>query len=174
MKKHLELLACASCIMQAAHACLDDVPLIFGTLTKEYRDLQIDDGNDEKVIKVMLKSIEKCWKGTNQEIAILTIILHPALKLAPFAALSLFSCASIWSMISRTWKQFFNLSMPVGANGLFDELHEYLDGTGKYLAFDAWVEGIVMEAEKKASNKLLFLRKPTYAMIDRGRILIHN
>ncbi|KAK2463863.1 hypothetical protein APHAL10511_004168 [Amanita phalloides] len=174
MKKHLELLTHASCIMQAAHACLDDVPLIFGTLTKEYCNLQIDDGNDEKVIEAMLKCIEKCWKDTNQEIAILTIILHPALKLAPFATLSSFSCASIWSMISHAWKQSLNLSTHVGPNGLFDELCEYLDGTGKYLTFDVWVKGIVMEAEKKASNKLLFLRKPTYAMIDRGRILIHN
>lgn len=125
--------------MQATHTHLDDVPLIFGMLTKEYRDLQIDDGNDEEVIKAMLKSIEKRWKATNQEIAILTIILHPALKLAPFAALPSFLCVSIWSMITCAWKQFFNLSTPVGANGLFDELCEYLDGTEKYLAFDAWV-----------------------------------
>ena len=100
MKKHLEPLARASCIMQAAHARLDDVPLIFGTLTKEYRDLQVTDGNDEGVIDAMLKSIEKRWKSTtDQEIFILTIILHPALKLAPFSAAASLSRASIWYLV---------------------------------------------------------------------------
>lgn len=177
MKKHLEPLARASCIMQAAHARLDDVPLIFGTLTKEYRDLQVTDGDDEKVIDAMLKSIEKRWKSTtDQEIFILTIILHPALKLAPFSAAASLSRASIWGMVSRTWMRFFNVPAPVvtGDQSLFHELREYLDGTGKYSALGAWVEGIVAEAEGKVTHNFILEKTNFYAMINRARIQIRN
>jgi len=75
------------------------------------------------------------------------------LKLAPFAAAASVSRASIWGMVSRTWMRFFNISAPMSATGgLFNEMREYLDGTGKYSALDAWVKGIVADAEEKVKD----------------------
>ena len=36
--------------------------------------------------------------------------------------------------------------------GLFNEMREYLDGTGKYSALDAWVKGIVADAQEKVKD----------------------
>lgn len=39
INKHLEPLARASCILQATHARLDQVPIVFGTLIKEFQQM---------------------------------------------------------------------------------------------------------------------------------------
>ncbi|KAF8982259.1 hypothetical protein BDQ17DRAFT_1437966 [Cyathus striatus] len=85
IKKHLEPLAHASCIMQDAHAHLNQVPLIFGTLMCEYVKMAEMDGDNDGLIQAIIDSIEKRWGKCNQEAFILAILLHPSLKTTPFA-----------------------------------------------------------------------------------------
>ncbi|KAI0073823.1 hypothetical protein K474DRAFT_1700112 [Panus rudis PR-1116 ss-1] len=82
MKMHLEPLAIASNISQAAHVRLDQVLLLFGFLFLRY--LRLTDPDDENVREAMLNGIEARWKKADQDVFIATLILNPYHKLRPF------------------------------------------------------------------------------------------
>lgn len=151
MKKHLEPLARASCILQAAHARLDQVPLIFGTLIKEYQDILKQSPDDEELINVIITSIEKRWAASDQDIFIAAVILHPSYKTTPFAHIPLVTPASIWNLFRRLWKHFYRCEAP---SILLKEYQDYakpkLNGTYHHLI--EWSEQIRREAIEKVSN----------------------
>ena len=94
MKKHLEPLALAACIMQTAHCCLNQVLLIFGLLYAEYQQL-INEGDDSAGLMATLNSIESRWAKCDQDIFIAAIILNPIYKTVPFANLLILNLAGI-------------------------------------------------------------------------------
>ena len=85
MKQHLEPLAHASCIKQGTHTQLDEVLLSWGSLIVEYEALILEDPMFAIQIQAIIDSIEKCWKNTDQEACILSVILHPLYKMASFS-----------------------------------------------------------------------------------------
>jgi hypothetical protein len=131
MKKHLEPLARASCIIQAAHTRLDQVAIIFGTLYKEYMMLMDEGGDDEdeELIQAILDSLDKRWKNTDQDICIAAIFCNPLYKNLPFSKSYHLSIAGIWTLFKRLWNRFYKSNPP---SQLFLELQDYIAGSGQY------------------------------------------
>jgi len=77
IKKHLEPLACVSCILQATRAHLDQVPIVFGTLIKEVQKMIHDDSINSWPVEIMIDSIKHRWVACDQDVCIAAIILHP-------------------------------------------------------------------------------------------------
>ncbi|KAF8883953.1 hypothetical protein BD779DRAFT_1443490, partial [Infundibulicybe gibba] len=157
IKKHLEPLAHASCIMQATHARLDQVPLIFGSLIAEYRRIIIEDGDEDSLIDAIITSIEKRWQKSDQDIFVAAVILHPGHKTAPFSKIPYLTSASIWSLLSRLWERFFGGIVP---SKMFTEMRNYLDGQGDYANLADWATHIEREATERVSS-MPFSKEPT-------------
>ncbi|KAF8989582.1 hypothetical protein BDQ17DRAFT_1169802, partial [Cyathus striatus] len=140
IKKHLEPLAHASCIMQEAHACLDQVPLIFGTLMYEYLKMAETDGDHDGLIQAIIDSIEKRWAKCDQEAFILAIVLHPSLKTAPFAKnMPQLVPASLWQILHHLWTRFYSEDIPTN---LFKEFMDYLHSRGVYSVLTGYIDSL--------------------------------
>lgn len=147
----------SSCILQACHARLDQVPIVFGTLVFEYQEMLKNIGDDHGHINIIIDSIERRWKNGDQDVYIAAIILHPLLKTAPFAKIPLVAPANIWILIQRLWKRFYKADAPTE---IFSELDEYLNNKNMYAALSEWSEQIRRNAEIKVSRRILYFSSP--------------
>ncbi|KAH7919875.1 hypothetical protein BV22DRAFT_1022220 [Leucogyrophana mollusca] len=127
-------------IAQAAHCRLNKVIIIFGYLLSLY--LKMDKSmtfDDHLMIQAIIKSLERQWSKSNQDIFIAAIILNPIYKNAPFAQLSNFTNAGIYGLICKLWKCFYQQDPPTV---LYSELRDYLNNTGESKNFPAWVAAV--------------------------------
>ena len=85
LKTHLEPLARAANITQAAFCHLDQILLTFGSLSIYYKDIKAKDPANVLGCTAILDSIEKWWAKADQDIFIATVILNPFVKTAVFS-----------------------------------------------------------------------------------------
>ena len=86
LKTHLEPLARAANVAQAAFCRLDQILLTFGSLFIYYREIKAKDPANDLGCTAILNSIEKRWAKSDQDIFIAAIILNPFVKTAAFSA----------------------------------------------------------------------------------------
>lgn len=127
MERHLEPLAIAANITQAAHCRLDTVLITFGFLDARYRAMT---GPEDAIgCAAILASLEKHWLAADQNIFITTVIVNPLFQTTPFTPGPHFTNAHIQSLLGLLYSRFFQLSSP---ESFYTELLEYLMGAGQY------------------------------------------
>ena len=127
MKLHLEPLAIAANVTQAAFCRLDTVLLTFGFLVMQYQ--QMKDKDDLAASASIISSLEKCWAAADQDIFIATVIVNPFFRAEPFSRRPRFVVAGIIEFLRRTYTRFFMEDAPYA----FDvELRDYLTAGGQY------------------------------------------
>ena len=131
MERHLEPLAIAVNITQAAHCCLDTVLLTFGSLIARYRKMTSPE--DVTACTAILNSLEKHWSVADQDIFIAAVIVNPSFRATPFTPGPHFTTAHIKSLLSSLYLRFFQSQPP---NSFYTELHDYLMGSGHYRALE--------------------------------------
>lgn len=114
MRSHLEPLAIAANITQAAHCRLDQVLTIFGLLYRSFS--RYHDARDQKICDAVLSSISKRWAKADQDIFIAAIILNPILKTHIFAPTSGLNYGAIFMLLGQLWTRFYYSAPP-------DDLH---------------------------------------------------
>lgn len=127
MKLHLEPLAIAANVTQAAFCRLDTVLLTFGFLTMQYQQLT-DDGDHAASISI-ISSLEKRWAAADQDIFIATVIVNPFFQANPFGRHPKFVVAGITELLGRLYTRFFLEEPPYSFNV---ELRDYLTSAGQY------------------------------------------
>ncbi|KZT20928.1 hypothetical protein NEOLEDRAFT_1158419 [Neolentinus lepideus HHB14362 ss-1] len=119
---HLKPLAIAANVTQAAHCWLDQVLLTFGLLVMQYQGMQ--DPDDKLVADVVISSLERRWGKADQDVFIAAVILNPFHKIKPFQKLTIFTNARLFMLMSRLWKCFYAVDVPLAFN---KELMEYMN-----------------------------------------------
>ncbi|EIW73939.1 hypothetical protein CONPUDRAFT_78412 [Coniophora puteana RWD-64-598 SS2] len=107
---HLEPLAIAANITQAAQCHLYTVLLMFGYLIKKYRKLLSSDPEGNKACTAIISSIEAHWSRADQELFIAAIILNPLFVRKPFAPSTHLSVAGIIMLLERLYCRLFSCS----------------------------------------------------------------
>ncbi|KJA26430.1 hypothetical protein HYPSUDRAFT_120776, partial [Hypholoma sublateritium FD-334 SS-4] len=119
--RHLRPLGIAANIIQAAFCRLDSVATTFGYLIWAYGNMTDEDdipGRD-----AIIKSIEKRWQKTDQEVFVAAVILNPFYRLAPFG--TRLNNADVALIIVRLWQR-FNKSRDVPSPEFLSQLQDYL------------------------------------------------
>jgi hypothetical protein len=132
MERHLEPLAIAANITQAAHCRLDTVLLTFGSLVARYRAMTGPE--DATAHTAILNSLEKRWLAADQEVFIATVIVNPIFQASPFAPGTRFIVARIKTLLSSLYTRFFKSDPP---NAFYEEVHDYLTKTGRYSGLES-------------------------------------
>lgn len=153
--KHLEPLARSSCILQAAHARLDQVPLVFGTLLMEYSKLKADPelADTKEHIETIKSSIERWWKACDQSVYIAAILLHPLIKARAFSAYSSLNRMEMWGLIESLWKRFYP-TQP--APTLWLQFENYLDGKNRFSQMENYAKHVKTMADSQVSESLIY------------------
>ncbi|KAI0049656.1 hypothetical protein FA95DRAFT_1488644, partial [Auriscalpium vulgare] len=123
MKLHLEPLAIAANIAQAANTRPDTVLLMFGVLRLRYDSLPQSDPRHIVARDAVCASLEKRWAVADQDIFITAVILNPFHKLRPFRAARWSTTAGAYTLITRLWTRFYKHE--VVPQSLFGELMNY-------------------------------------------------
>nr|GAT59230.1 predicted protein [Mycena chlorophos] len=87
MKTHLQPLALAANITQAAFCRLDEVLFTFGHLYREFD--RLNQRADRHIREAVLASIERRWAKCDQDVFIVTAILNPFVDLRAFKQVSI-------------------------------------------------------------------------------------
>lgn len=127
MKRHLEPLAIAANVTQAAFCRLDTVLLTFGFLVMRYERM-LDEG-DYIASRSIISSLEKRWMAANQDIFIAAVIVNPFFRGAPFGRHPRFVVAGIIELLGRLYLRFF---LEVAPQMFSAELRDYLTEEGQY------------------------------------------
>ena len=127
MKLHLEPLAIAANVTQAASCHLDIVLLTFGFLIMQYQ--QLTDEDDHIASKSIISSLEKHWMAADQDIFIATVIVNPFYRADPLSRHPRFVIAGIIKLLGCLYTWFFLEDPPHSFNA---ELHNYLTAEGQY------------------------------------------
>lgn len=146
VKNHLEPLAVATNISQAAHCRLDQVILIFGLLHMRYTKLKNESPEDQVACDAILNSLELRWSKADQDIFIAAVLLNPLHKAAPFAKMITFSTAGIYTLLCRLWTRFYKSAPPAG---LLGEMKDYFDNKGSYDFLNTWIPGLRQQAQQE-------------------------
>lgn len=136
IKRHLEPLAIAANVTQAAFCRMDQVLLTFGHLVMTYKKLT--DRSDFLPCNTIIRSIEKRWAKTDQEVFIAAVILNPVFRTKPFTDLPFLTLGGIHVMLQRLWTRFYpNCPIP---DELSDQVSDYFDGSGIFVNMEALIE----------------------------------
>jgi len=127
MKLHLEPLAIAANVTQAAFCCLDTVLLTFGFLVMQYR--RMADKDDSIASAMIISSLEKCWMAADQDIFIAAVIVNPFFWMVPFGCNPRFVVSGIINLLECLSTRFFQESTP---HIFGSELRDYLTAEGQY------------------------------------------
>jgi len=127
MKRHLEPLAIAANVTEAAFCRLDTVLLTFGFLVMRYE--RMSDEGDRIASRSIISSLEKRWMAANQDIFIAAVIVNPFFRAAPFGRHPRFVVAGIIEFLGRLYLQFFQEVAPQTFGA---EMRDYLTEEGQY------------------------------------------
>ncbi|KAJ3002962.1 hypothetical protein NUW54_g5562 [Trametes sanguinea] len=128
VKLHLEPLAVAANVTQAAHCRLDQVLLIFGFLYRRFLTLP-SDLVDDVASRAVIDSIETRWSKADQAIFVAAVILNPMYHLDPFADHPQFIQIELEKLFARLWTRFYRTTPPTE---LYIDLREYLEFKGRF------------------------------------------
>ncbi|KAJ7358553.1 hypothetical protein DFH08DRAFT_686886, partial [Mycena albidolilacea] len=148
MKKHLEPLAIAANIMQAAFCRLDEVLLTFGNLHRSFDCF--NEHADRHVRKAVLSSIELRWSKCDQDVFIAAWIFNMYLSLTWFNQLPFLTMQGIFTLLSRLHQRFFNSGPEVNVS-LMEDIQHYFSQTGRFHALGTIKETVRVQALQKAS-----------------------
>lgn len=130
---HLEPLAMAANITQAANVCLDTVALTFTLLYHYFLTLPLETAQDrvaeEPIRKAVCATIDKCWLTSDQDVFIAAIILNPTYITKPFTSSIRFTVGGIHSLMERLYRRFFRTPAPPQ---LLMETQNYIQFRGVY------------------------------------------
>jgi hypothetical protein len=149
MKCHLEPLAVAANITQAAFCRLDQVLLTFGNLIMQYR--LMTDVDDQVGCNAIINSLETRWAKLDQAVFIAAIILNPFIQSTPFAALPFLNNAGIHSLLRRLWRRFYMQEPPLE---LHSQIDDYLHGKGIFNNLQSHCEMKDVQAEHDVCHSL--------------------
>jgi hypothetical protein len=151
MKLHLEQLAIAANVTQAAFCCLDTVLLTFGFLVMQYQ--QLADEEDLDASQSIISSLEKRWTAADQDIFIAAVIVNPFFRADPFGHHPRFVVAGIIKLLGRLYARFFWEEPPY----TFDvELRDYLTAAGQYSELRAMCLRHKAVAQQRVCSALIF------------------
>ncbi|KZT28657.1 hypothetical protein NEOLEDRAFT_1175520 [Neolentinus lepideus HHB14362 ss-1] len=137
VKNHLKPLPFAANVTQAAHCWLDQVLLKFGLLVMQYQGMR--DPDDKLVADVIISSLEQRWGKADQDVFIAAVILNPFHKIKPLQKLTIFTNACLFMLMSRLWKHFYAVNVPLAFN---KELMEYMNNAGMHMDMDDYAASI--------------------------------
>lgn len=107
----------------------------------------MNDTVDTFVRNALIKSTELRWSKADQEPFIASVILNPFSKILPFKHnVQLFSMGALHALMKRLWMRFFNTPVP---ESLYEELRDYLNGTGEYEYLKDVCSSLKGDAERK-------------------------
>jgi hypothetical protein len=153
LKTHLEPLARAANLAQAAFCRLDQILLTFGSLCMHYDNLRTKDPADLTGCTAIIDSIEKRWAKADQDVFVAAVILNPFIKTAPFSSQTrLVTRASILSLLKRLYARFFSITeeedrLKESLQQLYSNLEGYLDATGICEGLTSYVSAIEDDAK---------------------------
>ncbi|KAJ7140750.1 hypothetical protein C8R44DRAFT_866446 [Mycena epipterygia] len=159
MVRHLNPLAIACNVVQAAFCSLDTVLLAFGLLYVKYKILLHEDDSglhtdeEDSGVRAVLNSLEKRWKkaGQEQEVFIAAVLLNPFFKNSPFSLIPILNRAGIDLTLERLWTRFFQQPAP---SDLRKNSREYFDGTGFFAGLQRHCES---EIERRRVDQNIVL-----------------
>ncbi|EGO00225.1 hypothetical protein SERLA73DRAFT_72961 [Serpula lacrymans var. lacrymans S7.3] len=105
-------------------------------------------------MRATLKSIEKCWEKSDQDIFIAAVILNPLYKASPFSSsVEFMTAAGVWELCSRLWMRFYKEEAPIQ---LYRELVSYLSNQDRYekLPDHIWRETALAASENKSVDPM--------------------
>lgn len=127
MKRHLEPLAIAANVTQAAFCRLDTVVLTFGFLVMRYQ--RMTEEGDRAASMSIIASLEKRWAAADQDIFVAAVIVNPFFQAAPFFDHPRFVVSGIIELLGRLYARFFQEEPP---ETFSTELRDYLTARGQY------------------------------------------
>ncbi|KAI9442952.1 ribonuclease H-like domain-containing protein [Lactarius indigo] len=140
LKTHLEPLARAANVAQAAFCRLDQILLTFGSLSIYYREIMDQDPDNAIGCTAILNSIEKRWAKADQDIFIAAVLLNPFVKTAAFSPrVSFLTRAGVFTLLKRLYQRFFSITespdqLSANINTLFTNIQDYFSEHGGDLA----------------------------------------
>ncbi|KAJ3824934.1 ribonuclease H-like domain-containing protein [Lentinula raphanica] len=154
---HLEPLAIAANVIQAAHCRLDQVLLTFGYLFYFYSTMRV---NDTRGRDAIISSIEARWKKCDQEVFIAAVILNPIYRNQAFSSIPAFNNAGIQDLMVRLWNRIFPDERII-LDEFSNHLDDYLYGQGTFVNLQNRID---LELGNAMSNH----RSPDPAQIFKG------
>ncbi|KAJ3767016.1 ribonuclease H-like domain-containing protein, partial [Lentinula raphanica] len=154
---HLEPLAIAANVIQAAHCRLDQVLLTFGYLFYFYLTMRV---NDTRGRDAIILSIEARWKKCDQEVFIAAVILNPIYRNQAFSSIPAFNNAGIQDLMVRLWNRIFPDERII-LDEFSNHLDDYLYGQGTFVNLQNRID---LELGNVMSNH----RSPDPAQIFKG------
>ncbi|KDQ23516.1 hypothetical protein PLEOSDRAFT_1049064, partial [Pleurotus ostreatus PC15] len=152
MKTHLEPLARAANIAQAASCRLDQTLLTFGDLFVHYTYLISPENETEAdanntACTAILDSLEKRWAKSDQDVFIAATILNPFIKVIPFRqTVQWLSLAGVLSLLTRVYCRVFQVA--TSPPQLFDNLQDFFNNQGTYKELQSYAEVVSNEAQR--------------------------
>ena len=156
IKTHLEPLARAANLAQAAFCRLDQILLTFGSLCMYYNNLRTKDPADRMGCTAIIDSIEKRWAKADQEVFIAAVILNPFIKISPFSRQTrLLTRAGILLLLKRLYTRFFSSTeqadkLQENLRQLYSNLDNYFENKGIFSDLSEYA--IAVEDEAKSGN----------------------
>lgn len=151
MKNHLEPLAVATNLMQAAFCRLDEVLLTFGNLYHAFNGLT--DHVDRHVQKAVLASIELRWSKCDQDVFIAAWLFNMFLSPSWFKQHSFLSIQGILTLFSRLHTRFFPSDSGPHINvSLMEDIQNYFGMTGRFIHLASIKETVRVQAMQKKQN----------------------
>lgn len=154
MKRHLEPLAIAANVTQAAFCRLDTVALTFGFLVMRYQ--QMTEEGDRAASMSIINSLEKHWAAADQDIFIAAVLVNPFFRAEPFYRHSRFVVSGIIELLGRLYARFFREEPPQTFGA---ELRDYLTANGQYSELHATCHRHKLLAKKQVC--FVFISSPT-------------
>jgi hypothetical protein len=154
LKTHLEPLARAANVAQAAFCRLDQILLTFGSLSIYYKDIKAKDPANDLGCTAILDSIEKRWEKVDQDVFIAAVILNPFVKTAAFSAQVRFlTRAGVLALMKRLYQRFFSITdtteeFEENMQRLFSNVEDYFAGSGICADITQYVSAINDEAQR--------------------------
>jgi hypothetical protein len=123
MKAILEPLAIANNVTQATNTCIDHVALTLGNLYRIYNNADLDEPLRDRI----LWSLSKRWKAADQDVFILSMLLHPYIRGRCLS--KSISRMTLFNIADRVFKRLFEREPDLKFMG---EFTDFCDGVGKF------------------------------------------
>jgi hypothetical protein len=116
----------------------------------EYNDLRDRCGGDQVACNAVLRSLEKRWANSDQDVLIAAVILNPFFKNMPFKPLSRFQPGNIYNLLLILWNRFFPEKPP--PISLYKNVLDYLRDTGDFNGLGTSVSACLTMAAQRVIN----------------------
>lgn len=150
MKAVLKPLAIANNVTQAAHTCIDHVALTLGNLYWIYNNTDLE----EPVHGQILWSLSRRWRAADQDIFILSILLH--LYIRGSCLSKSISCMTLFNIADHVFRRLFECEPN---HSFMGEFTDFCDGVGKFsdesMGLTMWKSNF--ESQVRSTDRLIEL-----------------